>query len=102
MLFSLPRHVGAEDRKVEYRSVAQSAIHSFSPLIGKAGQDSTASCEIRLLVLRAIKQAAKYFPGAASQHVQAFMPVIVAGLHDFDLSVKKGSERAMKHMVSLF
>ncbi len=55
VLFAPPRHAGWEDRKAEYRTSAQAAIHAFATSLGSAAQDAV-SGEVRTAAIGAIKQ----------------------------------------------
>jgi hypothetical protein len=59
MLVSYPKFEGAADRKSEYKSCAQSAVHSFYGLLAQLAQFA-ASSEVRFQALTAIKQVLHY------------------------------------------
>mmetsp|Transcript_90926 Transcript_90926/g.177994 ORF Transcript_90926/g.177994 Transcript_90926/m.177994 type:complete len:3046 (+) Transcript_90926:19-9156(+) len=89
--------VVAEARRSELRSAGQAAIHAFASALSSMAQSGTSS-EIKGKALLAIKQASKFYYGAAAQHYKEFFPALVAGLKDIDLRVKYFAERALKHL----
>ncbi len=43
-------------------------------------------------------QAAKFYHGAASQHLKSFVPALQLALKDINIQVKYNAERALKHL----
>lgn len=97
VLLTPPSYAGWEERKPEYRSAAQTAIHTFAAVLGAAAQDAE-SGEVRCAAITAIKQAAKHYYGATAQHLKEFVPPLVLAVKDINIQVKYVAERALKHL----
>lgn len=87
MLVSAPIYHGAEDRKAEFKTLAQQSIHAFSNALCELAQ-ATAS-DLKLAVLLAINQGAQFVYGAVAQHFHEFFPHVLALLKDIDLRVRE-------------
>ncbi|KAJ1402319.1 hypothetical protein B484DRAFT_424457 [Ochromonadaceae sp. CCMP2298] len=86
-----------EQRKPDVKSLAQAAVHLFAPTLGQLALHG-ASADIRSKAMAGIKQAAKFYFGAASQHLKELLPPLMASLGGIDLQVKFCAERALKHL----
>eukprot|EP01038_Epipyxis_sp_PR26KG_P007132 gene7132-9733_t len=104
ILISIPKFVGSESRKPEYRSCSQTVIHTFASQLASNAAVSSSSVQdgnnedVRANAINTIKEAAKNFYGATAQHFKEFLPPLVASLREISLRVKYAAERALKHL----
>lgn len=101
-LLSPPKGAGSviEDRKAEFKAAAIAALHFFAPHLAKAAGDEGGGGELQRISILAIKQAAKQYGGAASQHSHLFMTPLAAAVKGFNLRVINAAQRALKHLLS--
>jgi hypothetical protein len=98
IMLTYPTHSGVEERKGEFKTAGQAAIHAFNSDLSVCANERE-SAEVRRSAMMAIKQGSKNFPGATQQYIHKFMPALIKNVQDINIRVQNCAQRSMYHLL---